>query len=603
MSEILEGVAVRFYRGIGPNTQYISPFSNLNLFVGSNNSGKSIVLNLLATKLKGALSSASHNLNGTEVYRGTPSGNPFIGIGRKTEKVIETIELNHNSSPFHPRSGRRNAEGNHPTLASEILRICNRISVNGCLWFNIQDSGQLAIHHSLEDEDLFNLTDEWEELCRILAGVTGGSRDRNWIPKTLSAICSAALYSVPTVHIIPAKRIFGGSGQAFDDLSGKGLIDHLAAIQNPDYHQREELKKFEAINTFLREVTGKPDARIEVPSSKEHLLVHMDEKVLPLSALGTGIHEVILIASFCTIHDGGVMCIEEPEIHLHPLLQKKLINYLVTRTSNQYFIATHSSAFIDTPGASVFHVSNDGTQSSIRPMLTKAERHSILDDLGYRASDLLQSNMVIWVEGPSDRLYLRHWISEYDDELKEGIHYSIMFYGGSLISHLSASDEFLEEFIKLRDLNRNLAIVIDSDREFDGAPLKPHAARIVEEMNSGNGMVWVTDGREVENYVPSEKIQGALKEIHSRTYLAAAKLGKFDHSFYFYRKKSSSEGGRELCKLGDKVGVAGIVCAQSADLDVLDLRTRVGELVVLIRKANGIFGTPQPLSPKPLTNP
>lgn len=31
----------------------------------------------------------------------------------------------------------------------------------------------------------------------------------------------------------------------------------------------------------------------------------------------------------------------------------------------------------------------------------------LLDDLGFKASDLLQSNCVIWVEGPSDRIYIK----------------------------------------------------------------------------------------------------------------------------------------------------------------------------------------------------
>ena len=55
-----------------------------------------------------------------------------------------------------------------------------------------------------------------------------------------------------------------------------------------------------------------------------------------------------------------------------------------------------------------------------------------------RTSDIrlviLQANCVVWVEGPSDRIYLKHWIEAVTSELIEGLHYSIMFYGGRLLS-------------------------------------------------------------------------------------------------------------------------------------------------------------------------
>lgn len=111
--------------------------------------------------------------------------------------------------------------------------------------------------------------------------------------------------------LIPAKRELDNGNDAFDDLSGKGLIKHLAEIQNPDLDERGRKDIFDKINRFLQVVTGKPEALLEIPNHREHLLVYMDEKVLPLSSLGTGIYEVILIASFCIIHQHRIMCIED----------------------------------------------------------------------------------------------------------------------------------------------------------------------------------------------------------------------------------------------------------------------------------------------------
>jgi len=108
----------------------------------------------------------------------------------------------------------------------------------------------------------------------------------------------------------------------------------------------------------------------------------------------------------------------------------------------------------------------------------------------------MQANSIIWVEGPSDRIYINNWIKSVDSELIEGIHYSIMFYGGRLLSHLSADDESIEEFILLRRLNRHISVVIDSDRTKKGERINKTKSRVCKEFDKGPGFAWVTQGRE-----------------------------------------------------------------------------------------------------------
>jgi hypothetical protein len=319
-------------------------------------------------------------------------------------------------------------------------------------------------------------------------------------------------------------------------------------------------------------VTRCGDAKLDIPSEKNTIHVNLHGRILPLSHLGTGIEQLVLLAALSTLEENQLLCIEEPEIHFHPLFQRELARYWATKTSNQYVIATHSAHFLNDPEANVLRIRNDGQHSLVSVAKSPRQKLDVFADIGYQASDLLQCNAIIWVEGPSDRVYLLHWLSAVAPNLLEGLHFSIMFYGGRLLSHLAATDSEVQEFISLRRLNQNMAIVIDSDKRTVGDTINSTKDRVSKEIGTHGGYCWITAGRQIENYLSNATWAQAVLTTHP-----TARVRK---SFTRYGLPVAS--GVIL----DKVSIAHAACDGVAAFGVLDLKDKIAGLVAFIEAAN-----------------
>lgn len=567
------------YRSFGPEAQRVVAGSRVNLIAGPNNSGKSNIIHFLKDQYNAALKALPEqqgrrgqwDLSGHDVNQGSHGRKQFsIGLevqGPEYQRLVEDERLRRQ---FRSR------------LEDVLTRLFHLPSMHrdGVLWFTYgseqgDPNRMRPLHFDSVAEDGNLSPREWNELSEGLDAGRGYD-PRAWINNVLTRISPKP--EPIKVEIVPAIRRVGPKDSVPEDYGGSGLLRRLQSIQSPTLDQYALKARFQEITDFVRRLLRDSEASIEVPHDLSTVIVTHGGRRLPLELLGTGVHEVIILAVAATTLTDHVVCIEEPELHLHPLMQRQLLEYLANHTDNQYFITTHSAALLDMRLGRIHGTRLDEGMTTVRTIRDPRGQFTVCRELGYQASDLLQSNCVIWVEGPSDRILVSHWISETDPDLVEGIHYSVMFYGGRLLSHLSAQDPELTDFISLARLNRNMAVIIDSDRNAPRAKINATKRRIRDEVTAAGGFVWITKGREIENYIPAAQLREQVLSVSP-----SAKLPRHldEYSDVF---ATSGRGGSRI----DKVRLAHRVASVPMPAQHLDLTQQVRALVRFVRDANDL---------------
>lgn len=307
---------------------------------------------------------------------------------------------------------------------------------------------------------------------------------------------------------------------------------------------------------------------------------------IALSESGSGLKTILMVLVYTIlipdiekkVLSDYIFLFEELENNLHPSLQRRLLSYIeeLAKKGAIFFLTTHSNVTLDSYQNSdlvnVLHVQKLNDKVDVWNVTDKIQKNSILDDLGVKASDLLQANGVIWVEGPSDRVYINKWLELFGNfDFREGKDYQCVFYGGRLLSNLSLEDE--DELINLMSVNRNAIIVLDSDKKSSNTPLNNTKKRILEEARKNNVLTWVTKGREIENYLSGDYLKKYYIKEKSRMI-----FGQFQKIDEFLEKLKKGEGKKFL---KNKTEFARNILKDSCKADfesVYDLKKMIGKV-------------------------
>lgn len=513
---------------------------SINVVCGPNNSGKSSFLR--------SLGAYSELLAWLKQQRSSKADVP--------EPVLQDIEDGLVGIPLHFRSEAFRSliydrTGRTGEVRDEILEEMTSSIEQGVggsyIWldFAITNGKPAFIPESLTTLERLHTTARQDRKRQKLAGVIAG-------------VGGAGSLQGPSEKVVWVSNVIS---KCFPIPRIRSIVDIRRSSQDPlskdDLWRLVKDSSYDTVGSRLEEWTSRLEQVLQdvfgpgvtyaanpIDNQAGELTLSLDGQVnIPVGQVGAGVREVIAIG-YRALAGGGadVICIEEPENCLHPTAVRRLITSLARRANVQVFVSTHSAAVINSAPDTVIEMTRSGAQSSGRTLTNAGEHFRAIVAMGHSPADLVLTPCAVWVEGPTDAMYLTEWLEVAG--LRRGIDYHIGIYGGILGSHISASQEDAAEFLsEVRPISRRCVLVADSDRRKERGPLQPHVTRWRSEVKDDpDAKVIVTWGRSIENSLPLEVINDLRRRAgHSKMSAETLQYGDIFRGYKTKRKVAFAE--------------------------------------------------------------
>lgn len=522
--------------------------SKVNFFIGTNNSGKSRLLRALLTDIE-----ASRSIPDDEVMRA------FELVQQQAHERAVHLSLGHNAdftelvslykeiaSCPHLMKSDQEAVSRADHLGLRVAQFMPYASnkYDEDLLEKVRDATTNYVHflnqnrHRGRQADALNLYIPALRTLRRIYEIDDDSKNdyaeaNVKVPTLRHSILKSYFRPRQGAMDVPSpRRVSFERKNAYDCFTGEEFYEILVG------HLLGNLSQRDSVNAFLAFLSQWffQGARIDIIPDRDAESVKIkigDEREELIHDLGDGLQQIIILTApffFAPPSTPLRIFVEEPELYLHAGLQTTLAAAWsrLCGEQHQVFATTHSNHFLDrtadTESISVYAFTKTlppgehrEKQANVSIQLWSHDDLTILSALGVRNSSVLLTNATIWVEGITDRMYVRRIIdllqqkATDQERVSEGTHFSFVEYGGSAITHWSFAGDSDRYGISTIDVNRlcsKLFVITDKMHETAGG-----ISRRGELTKRLNDRFYELRCREVENLLSPVVLSRTVKQL------------------------------------------------------------------------------------------
>ena len=453
----------------------------MNIFIGKNNSGKSRLMRMILLKEYNREYYVNQNID------------DFIELKKSIEFVVanstEYIQKKYKETYLSKEIINGKIYRNMEDEEKLALFICDLLyyHYNDEIYRKLQNNNIIRNRYAFTHDNKINITDNYrskqKEIMELYDRII--SEIEKVSPKTLFF---PSLLSLRKLHNMDSNQNSfynkGMSKMFYDEYfkSIKDFSDNIKTGQEVYDDMKKQLlslnKERELFLKFEKYIgdnffDGK-DISIFIKDDDNNIYVQEKyEKPYPIYMLGDGIQTLIIITYYLYKNKNEPLkiFIDEPEIHLHPGLQRLLISKLQEYTNYQIFISTHSSSIIDICDEYDYNTSIicvDKIEGNKIAYNSAYDDMNLYELIGIRPSSLILSNCTIWVEGPTDIYYIDTYLKIFSiiknkKKFILGYNYNYAFNGSINIASKIDFEDDESATMKINKLSKNNFLIFDSD--------------------------------------------------------------------------------------------------------------------------------------------
>jgi tetratricopeptide (TPR) repeat protein/ABC-type cobalamin/Fe3+-siderophores transport system ATPase subunit len=238
--------------------------------------------------------------------------------------------------------------------------------------------------------------------------------------------------------------------------------------------KKEDPKAWQELSDIVARWFGVKILPPEYESDRDiFIAVHYQQppshKKFDIIAGGSGFHQTLTLLAFLYGYQPDTILLDEPDAHLHVNLQREILSFFKrksTERQTQFLIATHANAFIE--GVNVSDILSLLGQKPTRVASTPAVLQAMSEVSNQEITSLLSCPVILYVEGEDDERILRAWAEACDMANAMRLVYFKTMHGGDKKTMRDAAEQHFKALRQIVPDAKRLMLFDydDSDKAF-----------------------------------------------------------------------------------------------------------------------------------------